>query len=123
MAGALNYFRGKIFWRSTECICHLISGNLQFTQTEVSQLNVTFVIEDDVLWLQISVDDPVTVEALERQYNFSGIKSCSVFSKLLFLAQMEKEFATVEEINDKIETFWSLKCIVKLDDEGMVNPL
>ena len=80
-------------------------------------------VENDVLGFQVSVDDRVTMKALESQNDLSCIESCSGLSKLLFFSQMEEKLATVQEVDDEVEAFWCLKCIVQLDNERVLNPL
>ena len=36
---------------------------------------------------------------------------------------MEEKLATVQEVDDEVEAFWCLKCIVQLDNERVLNPL
>ena len=66
-----KYFRGQVL----RCTAKRISARLTvLSEPEVRQLEVTFLINEDVLRLQVSVDDVKRVQVLEHQSNLSGVK-------------------------------------------------
>ena len=63
MPCAFHYLGCQILWRSAERVSHFVLSDLKLTEAKVCQLDVTFVVEDDVLRLQVAVDDAVAMEA------------------------------------------------------------
>ena len=80
-------------------------------------------VQQNVLRLQVSVDDPRLVKSLEPQNNLGGIKSDSVLVKPLLLPEMEKEFTTIKEVHDHVELVLSLEGVVHLHQKRIVNVL
>ena len=82
---------------------------------------MAFRVQDDVLRLEVSVYDPVTMQALQGEYDLCCVESCSILVELRLLSQVEEQLATVEEVDDEVETLWCLECIMELYYEGMVD--
>lgn len=74
---------------ATECAGRRPIPHVLLTETVVCNLDVPVQRQQDIVKLQITIDDPVLVEVLERQTNFGRIESVqSYFSAFLaiFLA-------------------------------------
>jgi len=123
MASALNDFRSQVLGRAAESVRHLVACHLKLREAEVSQLDVTLRVKDDVLGLKITVDNSVAVETLKGKDDFCGVKSCSKFGKFLLFSQVEEQLPTVEEIDHKVKSFWRLESVVQLHDERVVDSL
>jgi hypothetical protein len=78
IASASQQFRRKVFWCSTERYYDLVSASgvswgflltvgavlilhVQLAKTEIAECNMSGVIEENVLWLEITVDNVETV--------------------------------------------------------------
>ena len=59
-------------------------------------------VEQDVLWLQISIDDAMLVEVLQCQYNLSRIKSRPVLTKSYLVTKVVEKLSSVEEVAHEI---------------------
>ena len=82
---------------------------------------MSFRVENHILGFEITIDNSVAMEALESEDNLCSIESSSLFAEFAFLSQMKEEFASIEEVNNKVEAFWCLESIVQLDDERMAD--
>ena len=123
MSCALHYLWGKIFWRSAKSISHFVASDLQLAETEVCQFYVALRVKNHIFRLKIPVNDPVSVEALECKNNLSCVKARPWLLKLSFFAQMEEKFASIQKVDHKIQSLWRLKCIMQLDNKGVVDSL
>lgn len=70
-------------------------AHVQLAQTEITQSDVSGVIKQDVLWLEIAVDDVEAVQMLERTQELRGIEPTPVFVKLALPLEMIKELSTI----------------------------
>ena len=104
-----DHFRSKILWRATEGISHAISRLLDLGEAKISELKVALAIEEHILWLQVSVDDPVDVEVLECEDDLSGVKACPVLRESNLVAKMEEELAAIQEVCDEVEALRGLE--------------
>ena len=55
-------------------------------EAEISNSNVPFLVENYVLWLEVSVDDVVLVQALKGKYDFGCVEARPVLCEALLLA-------------------------------------
>ena len=62
------------------------------------------------------------MQAFQCQNDLSSIKARPLLLKFRLFAQMEKKLTAIEEVDYKIEPLGSLKSVVQLDDERMVDP-
>ena len=62
VAGAVKKFWSEILWRSTECVGLVLILHIELAQSEIAQRNVTSVVEQNVLGLEIAVDDVESVK-------------------------------------------------------------
>ena len=123
MPCALHDLGCEVLRSATESVGHLIAGHLQLAQSKVSQLDVALRVKNHILWLEVPVDDPVPMEALECQNDLSGVKARPLLLKLRFFAQVEKEFAPIQEINHEVQSFRRLKSIMQFDDKWVIDSL
>ena len=89
----------NIVWRTIRLVHNLIRHN-SFGQTEIYQLNmrvIIFLVQQKILWLNISMANTILVQVAE------GIKCLFhdtwglLLSKMLFLSNMIKKFATLTQ--------------------------
>jgi len=80
----------------------MISCYPSLRESEVSQLEVPLVVEEHVLRFQISVNDTVAVEALEREDHLSRVEASSVFREPPFFPEVVEQLTSVKEINNKV---------------------
>ena len=80
-------------------------------------------VQKDILRLQVSVDDAVLVETTEGFDELGRVETGSPLTKLLVLAQMVEELATVQEVHHEVEFGGRLESILELYDERAVDLL
>lgn len=76
--------------------------HIQFTQSEITQGNVTSIIQQNVLWLQVPVDHLEAMQTFKRTEQFGGVEASSVDVKALFFLEMVEQLATIDKCKDKI---------------------
>ena len=92
-----------------------------FRKTEVCNSNVPFRIEKDIFWFEISVDNPVNMEAPESMNYFSGVDFGSSLVELLLLTQVGKQLSSIQEINHEIKLSFCLECKMQSYDVWIFN--
>ncbi len=50
-------------------------------------------IKEHILWLEISVDDIILMQAFEREKDLCSVETSAVFSEPTLLTQMKEELA------------------------------
>ena len=80
-------------------------------------------VEQQVFWLQIPVDNVQLVQVLNTGYNLvEKFNSQWLFNSLVFY-YVVKKFSTLSVLHDKVELFWSLYNFIELNDIRMSNHL
>jgi len=66
-----QHFGSEIFWSTAKCIgtCFTI-----LSKSEIRQFQIAFLIYQDVLGLQISIDDIQTMTVFEHQRHLGGVE-------------------------------------------------
>ena len=88
MGVALNNLWGQVFRSSTESGSRLARVGEELGQTEVSQFDVTILVNEYVLWLQVSVDNLVLVEDTDCEHELGSIELDSFLRESLDLEQV-----------------------------------
>lgn len=63
------------------------------------------------------------METLERQDDLSSIVLSPFLIEPLIFPQVVKEFSSIQEVNDEVESLRCLECVVELHNEGVVESL
>ena len=91
------------------------------TQSKIDQLNETMLIDEQVFGLDISVDNVIIIEILERQENLS----CQVLD--LFLREVllgfhdSSQFSALDHWHYEEESLLSLEKVVHTANERMIG--
>ena len=80
--------RCKVFGSSAEGVGCIRIFHIQLAQTEVTQGDVSCVVEKDVLGLEITVDDIKLVKMLESEQKLGTVESSTTLIETLFTLQM-----------------------------------
>ena len=121
---ALNDLGGEILRCATVRVgarTSLIRFEALLRQTEIGDLDVTFVVQKHIFRLQVPVDDAVLMQAAEGLHKLGRVEHGTSLRELLVLAQVVEQLATIEEVHHKVELGGRLERVVKLHDEGAVN--
>ena len=92
-------------------------------QSEVSDLSVPVLVNENVLRLQVSIYDVILVKFLDSQNKLGDIKLSDFFVEMSSSLQMEEQFTSRAELKHEIKFFWVLKSIFQLNDERMFDIL
>lgn len=60
-------------------------AHVQLAKTEVAQSNVSSVVEQNVLWLQVAIDDVEAVQTLESTQQLRGVEASTIDVETLLL--------------------------------------
>ena len=80
--------------------------HVQLAETEIAESNVSSVIQENVLGLQISVDDLKSMQALESAEQLCGVEAGSVNIESLFSLQMVEQLSSVHKCEDEVQLLW-----------------
>lgn len=67
-----DYFGSQIFRSAAESVCTAFN---YFSKTEVSQLEISRSVDEQVLWLQVAINDIPRVKVLENTDYLRDVKS------------------------------------------------
>jgi len=115
------------FWcdvvRRTIGLVHNFVGHNSFGQAEVNQFDVAVVVllvQQEVLWLDVSVADGVSVQVAKGVESLLHYRTSLSLSKVLLLCNVVKQFATFAEFSNKETNPIGLPRLKQLDDVGVV---
>lgn len=91
---SLQDFGTQVFCGATQTVSVLGTLNVFLTKAEICKSDVAVRANQHVLWLQISVENVLVVEVLERQENVSSVEASSILLKSADLGQVKEKFAT-----------------------------
>lgn len=97
VALSMQKFGRKVFGCTAECVGLVFVLHVQLAETEVTKCDVTDVIDENVLRLQVAVDDTESVQALESTQELCSVETRSVDVEALLLLEMVEELAAVDE--------------------------
>lgn len=112
-------FWGDVLWRSANGEGPAFVQDLG--ETEVRQLEVAVVADQQVLWLEVSKDDVLAVQVLKAGGHSGRIEAALVRREGLHRTQIGEELAAVDELEDQIEIAGVLGQSLEADDEGVVD--
>lgn len=72
---AAQNFWGKIFWGATECIGLLVVLHIKLAKTEVTQSDVASVVQKNIFWFQIAIDNIQFMEVFQSEEKFSTVEA------------------------------------------------
>ena len=131
------YLRSDVIRCSTKCFGRIWSWNLFLAHAEIGDFDVTILIQEDVVQLEIAINDAMSVKKEETNSNFRRVKPVKIvlkktiefhffffnlhsdgffeFSKALNLVH---EITTVDKLHDKVESIHGLETRVHLHQKG-----
>lgn len=87
-------------------ICAILILHVQLAKPEITKSNVSSVIEQNILWLQVTVDDVETVQALQCTEQLRSVETGSVNIEPLLLLKVMEKLSTIDEGQDQVQLFW-----------------
>lgn len=92
-------------------------GNSELSKSEVPKFKVPISVQQNVFWLQVSVNDVSLMKRLQSADDFSCQKLNLLLCKGCVLFQMLKEFPSFHEIHYQIEFVLCLESVMNFDQE------
>ena len=92
-------------------------------KAKVCQLDVSRGVNEQVLWLEISVDDPLVMEILKRKNDAGHVKLGRVVTEPLASSQQGPELAPKTGLHEHVEKLGVMICLVKFYYEWTVTVL
>jgi len=92
-------------------------SEIRLRQAEVRELEVPPLINEDVLWLQVSVQNVVFVEVLNCEDNFSEQEFGLLGKEGPVLLDQREQISSRAQVEDEVQIILRGECLVELDDE------
>lgn len=89
--------------------------------TKISDLKIAILVEDEVFRLDVTMQNALLVEVLERKQHASYEESRLLLIEFLVLGQVVSEITALHEINDKEQIFTVVERVVHVDEEPIFN--
>lgn len=123
MARGLDDLRSQVLGRATEAECAIGLLDALLGETEVSDADVTFAVEQHVLGLEVAINNVPIMESADGDYHFGCVVARSILGKSLFLAQIGEELAAIQEINKEIQLDVRLERVMETDNVRILDLL
>jgi len=98
-------FGCEVFGGSAESVC----GDRGFGEAEVGEFHVAVFVDLDVFGFEVTVDDVVGVEVLQREDDFRGVEFYAVFGEAPLLFQMEEKLSSRDVLHDHVDLAFTLE--------------
>ena len=118
---AQKHLWGQVGWRPAKRLGLALIVDAFLGQTEVGKFDVTFCVNQDVLWLQISVYHIQVVYVLHSQNDLSYVETRLVLIEDLPLIEMEGKVAARAVIQDHVQVLRCLEREVQLYYIGVIR--
>ena len=112
---ALDHLRSSVARAATRCLKHLVILP-HIRQTEVHDLDLTIDGQQEVLWLQVSVDDLHLAQVLNAEDDLLVNCTSLLLSKSVTRDDIIEELASFSHFHDKVEALVGLNHLIKLDE-------
>ena len=89
-------------------------------QSEICQHGVPFLVNDHVVWFQVSEDNVLLVQGLDAEQNLLDIQPGLVLAEALLDLEVLAQVATGAVIRDQEEVVLRLKGVAQLDNEWVL---
>lgn len=95
--------------------------NALLAHTVISQLDVALVVQEHVVQLQVSINDPLAVQEVQRQGDLGGVEPGVLLRQPPLPLHVEHEVAPAHELDDEEQPGGRLEARVQADEEGVVG--
>lgn len=82
---------------------------------------MSFGIQKNVFWLQISINYVVLVKTSDSINHFSGVDFGSPFAKLTFFSKISEHLTTVQKVNEEVQFGLRLEGVMETHDIWVLN--
>ena len=91
--------------------------------SKVCQTKVTLVINQDIFWLEVPVEDTLAVHVLKGKYDLCGVELGPGLLKAIpvILVQVVEKFSSVDKFHHHVKVVLILKSILKAHNERVVE--
>lgn len=79
------------------------------------------IVEKNILWFKIPVDNVEAVQTFQGAKEFSRIEPCSIDIEALLALQVMKKLSTVDEGQHKVELFGGLERELEGNNERIID--
>lgn len=95
--------------------------HIQLAEPKIAQSNVTCVIQQDVLGLEIAVDDVEAMKTLKRTQQLGCVEPGSIDVEALLFLQVVEKLSSVDKSKHEVELLGRLEGKLQRHDEGVVD--
>lgn len=111
-------FRSDVVWGAANGIGSLLDD---FSESEISELEISFDINEDVFRLEISIGDVVAVQVLEGEHNLGGVETGGLKGNASDSSEIGEKFSARHEFHDVVDVASVLVEAELSDDERTVH--
>ena len=113
--------RRDVVGRATKGGCRVTRAYTFLAHAVVGELNVAFVVEQNVVQFQIAVDDALLVQEIERQRDLCRVEARVLLWKAALALHVEHEVSAPHELDHEEQPRRCLETRVQADQERMVG--
>ena len=104
----LQHLRTEILRRAAKRIASFVAPD-DLGEAKVGDSDVPIHVDQDVLWLDVTIDDVTIVHVLEAEKDLSHVKLGQFFREASLLQQVEEQLTTSADIHDEEKLARALK--------------
>ena len=120
VALVLNDLGGDVLGSAAERVSSVTWQEL-LDEAEVSELDVSILLDQHILRLEVPVNEVLRVHVLEGQHNLPDVEPCMVNCELFELVDYADKVATFHVLDVQVNDSLVLGTTVHLDDVGVVH--
>ena len=97
-----NHFRSQILGGANKTLSHptIFFAQSLFAQTKICESNVALAVNQDVLWLDISIHNTLVMEVFKRKEGFRYVKFSPIFREFMRALEMIQHFSTIDKFHN-----------------------
>ena len=112
---------GQVLGRAAEGVGRVVLGQVRLGETEVAEGDMAVGIQQDILRFEISIDDVVLMQVLQRQDQLGDVEFGPMLVEVTVLLEVPEELPTRHEVRNEVEVGGGLEGELQAHDEGRVR--
>lgn len=101
-------------------VCRFIVGHCASRKTKVADLDPTVVVNQNVSWLDVSVDDAARVKVMQRAKDVINDNFHVLFGKVAHAASHHLSKIVFDEVSHNVDALAGLNNVLQFDCENVV---
>lgn len=118
-ASLSDHLRREISGTATEGVCE--PDSISLTKAEVCKPNVSVLMKQNILWLEVPIEDVLGMEVLEGEHKLSDDPLSLLFLQLLFMSQVLAQITAAAVVQAHVQVLLRLEGVPELHYEWVVG--